>query len=660
MKRIFAGMASVILLLLLVAADPAFAQADTTLHIPGMLETEKQAFAQAMALRAGNSSILRANDASGNFDIHYYRCEWTLDPTIRFIQGKVTSYFTILIATDKIIFDLSDTLSVDSIRYRGNPMPFQRPGNDALQLQFPASLPAGTLDSVSIYYSGVPRSTSSFMAFVQSTHSGTPIVWTLSEPYGGKEWWPCKNQLGDKADSLDVIINNPAAYQASSNGIMVQESISNGVKQSVWKHRYPIASYLVAMAVTNYTVVKDSMLIGGAMMNIVDYCYPESVDVFNAQRPLTKQALTLFGKLYGDYPFAKEKYGYTQFGAGGGMEHQTNTFLNVPSGALISHETGHQWFGDRITCGSWQDIWLNEGFAEYSQVIYNEYIDTSIYVLILKNLTRDIITQPGGSVFPTDTTSPARIFDFRLTYEKGAYLMHMLRWKLGDDVFFSALRRYQNDPLLKYNYAHIADLQRNLELESGQDLSGFLKKWYYGEGYPSYQCTWTKNSNNWVHVQINQTTSHPSVSFYDMPVQLRFIGAGHDTLITVNNQQNGEFFWINPGFAADSMAVDPNLWLLAKDRISHQLPPESVAENDIKIYPNPAPQNLNISLRNPSGSQLHFQLYNAVGQLLYKNDRILTGRDELLTIPVAQFARGSYVLTVSDNKKINIRKVIMR
>jgi len=650
----------VVLLFTGMQATAQYANPASLLNIEKFAEEEQQAFKNLSGRVQQGMDSYRGSVASDNFDISFYRCEWEIDPAIRFIRGKITSYFKMASSADKIVFDLSDTLTVDSVIYHGNPIGFQKIANDGLQIQFASIMPSGQFDSVSIYYNGVPRLPVSFKPFVQSSHNGVPVIWTLSEPYGAKEWWPCKNAVGDKADSIDIIIKNPAAYQASSNGAMTGESIDNGIKTSIWKHRYPISSYLVAFAVTNYTVLKDTVLIGSTPMNIVDYAYPENVNDFDAQRTYTKQALILYGKFFGDYPFLKEKYGYTQFGAGGGMEHQTNTFLKSPTGELISHETGHQWFGDKVTCGSWHDVWLNEGFATYCQVVYNQYIDTALYMLILKNMTRDVTSQPGGSVFVTDTTDASRIFNGRLSYEKGAYLLHMLRWKLGDDIFFRGLRRYLNDPLLKYNYARTADLQRNLELESGQNLTLFFQKWFYGEGYPGYNCTWMQNSNNWVRLQINQITSSPVVSFYDMPVQLRFASAARDTLITVNNQQNGEIFWVNPGFKADTMFVDPNYWLLAKDRITRKIAAGSNIENDIKIYPNPAPDKLNIALFNPRGSQINLQLYNITGQLLYKAEKKITGQDELLTIPFSQLAGGAYVLHISDNNNMSVKKIVIK
>jgi Peptidase family M1 domain/Secretion system C-terminal sorting domain/Peptidase M1 N-terminal domain len=547
-------------------------------------EREKQSFKDLSAPGTNGAQAYVVTTASNNFDISFYRCEWEIDPNIRFIRGKVTSYFSITSPTDKIVFDLSAVLTVDSITYRGNQLTFQKIANDGLEIQFPSVLNAGQKDSVSIYYNGVPRLIGGFQAFVQSTHSGTPVIWTLSEPYGAKEWWPCKNGVDDKADSIDVIITNPDIYQASSNGIMVQESFINSTKISVWKHRYPIASYLVALSVTNFVVLKDTMMVGGKIMDLIDYAYPETKDVFNIQRIFTKYALNLYAKLFEDYPFAKEKYGYTQFGAGGGMEHQTNTFLNLPTIQLIEHETGHQWFGDKITCGSWQDIWLNEGFATYCQVLFNQNIDTTNYFPILTNISNNITSSPGGSVWVDDTTSVNRIFSTRLTYYKGAYLLHMLRWKLGDSVFFHGMRRYLKDPLLKYNYARTADLQRNMEQESGKDLSTFFQKWFYQQGYPTYSAEWVQDTNNLVFVRINQATSHPSVSFYDMPVPVEFKNSSRDTIIVFDHIKNGQAFLANPGFKADTAIFDPLLWILCRKSTNHTVC--NTVNNNDSIFPN--------------------------------------------------------------------------
>jgi len=575
-KRNFA-ISCVFFFLLLFVSGKITAQINSDSALEEISTIEKKSFTR---LLAGNGvtreQAYAGTVASNNFDVNFYRCEWQVDPNIRFIKGKVTSYFAITSSADKIVFDLSDTLTVDSITWHGSQIAFQKIGGDGLQLQFPFILNAGQKDSVSIYYNGVPRDFASYRPFTQATttpiqYGGDPIIFSLSEPFGAKEWWPCKNGLNDKADSIDIIITNPAVYQASSNGLMVQETIDNGNKTSIWKHRYPIASYLVAFAVTKFAVLKDTVMIGGKPMDLIDYAYPAQiiVDYFNAQRPLTKSALSLFGKLFGDYPFAKEKYGFTSFESGGGMEHQTNSFVIGPTTTLIAHETTHQWFGDKITCAGWQHIWLNEGFATYGQVLYNQYNALANYKPLLKRYNDYITSLPDGSVSVSDTTDASRIFSSRLSYDKGCYLLHMLRWKLGDSVFFSGIRRYLNDPLLKYGYAKTADLQRNLEQESGKSLSAFFEKWFYGEGYPVYQVEWRQDSGNNVLVKINQTTSHPSVTFFDMPIPVQFKNSSRDTILVFDHVKNGQSFVANPGFTADTAIFDPDLWILSRNAVKH-------------------------------------------------------------------------------------------
>jgi aminopeptidase N len=621
-----------------------------------IIDGEKRAF--EYGLNTGNRNTINAS--SDNFHINYYRCEWHIDPAIRFISGKVTSYFTILSPADKIVFDLSDTLTVDSITYHGDKINFQKINIDGLQLQFSVTLKSGQEDSVSIFYKGVPRSSSSYQSFIATSHNGVPVLSTLSEPYGAKEWWPCKNGLNDKADSIDIIITSPAAYRGTSNGILTKEEITGPDKTVYFKHRYPIATYLVAMAVTNYVTDIDSVHLGNITMPIVMNAYPENENDFAYATYVAKQSIVKFSELFGEYPFIKEHYSQTQCGSGGGMEHQTNSFIGNVWNQLVAHELGHHWFGDKVTCRSWQHIWLNEGFGNYMQFIYVQNFDTSLIKAHLQYYLNLITSEHGGSVFVPDTTNPARVFDGRLTYAKGGYVLHMLRGILGDSLFFKGMRQYLNDPVLKYNFATTSDFERNLEQVSGKKLQTFFQKWIYGEGYPNYNCTWTQNSNNWIKVQLNQTTSDPSVSFYDMPVQLQFKNKSRDTIITVNNQQNGETFWINPGFAADTMIIDPDYWILAKDRIVKKIPAQSILPNDIKIYPNPAPDRLMISLLNPASTKLFIRLFTVAGQLAYTTQKDLNGQDELITIPTSQFARGIYILKVYDDKGIKATKKIIK
>jgi len=510
--------------------------------------------------------LASATSASENFDVGYYRAEWEVNPVSKYIKGKVTAHFKMTEAGNSISLDLASNLSVAKVEQAGSPLTFLH-ANHTLQINFPSSKPAGSVDSVSIFYEGAPAST----ALQISSHGDilplSPVMWTLSEPYGSKDWWPCKNGLDDKADSIDIYINTLSIYKAAANGILQSETpVAGGRTVTHWKHRYPIASYLVSFAVTNYVVFNDNVTIGATNLPMQTYCYPESAPAFQAGAHTAMNAMKLFSGLFGDYPFKSEKYGHVQFGWGGGMEHQTCSFMYNMGENLIAHELAHQWFGDKVTCGTWQDIWLNEGFATY---LVSLHADSKYPQMILSNRTAaiDVVTSaPGGSVWVDDINNVNRIFDHRLSYVKGSSLLHMLRWILGDTSFFTALKNYLDDPALAYGFASTNDLKSHLETASGKNLGYFFDQWFTGQGYPSYQLEWYQEGNA-VELRLNQTTSHPSVGFFRLPVPVLFRNTqtGQEKLVVADHISSGQIFADNIGFTADTVILDPEKWLISKN-----------------------------------------------------------------------------------------------
>ena len=619
-------------------------------------QIERQSF-QRSRDAAGNSSTDTASVASENFDVNHYRCEWRIDPSVRYINGKVTVAFTMKASSNKIVMDLSTQLGVDSIVYHNSLTSYQRILKDGLEILLPGSINAGQRDSVSIYYQGVPDQPSTGV-FEQRFHRLSNAVWTLSEPYGSKLWWPCKNGLTDKADSIDIYITHPSDHIASSNGVLVSEQLSGGQLTSHFQHRYPIASYLVAIMVAKYTVTKDSVQLGNRSMPVLMYSYPVHADYFKEATRVAKQGLQKFSELFGMYPFYKEQYAQTDWGSGGGMEHQTNSFIVDRWPFLVSHELGHQWFGDKVTCGSWQDLWLNEGFATYATNIYYEHFDSALLKPTLQGLINSITSQPGGSVWVNDTTSMSRLFSGRLTYNKGSYVVHMLRWVLGDSVFFKGVRRYLDEAAVTYSFARTTDLRKVLESESGKNLETFFQKWIYGEGYPNYHAEWTTNSNNWIKLKLNQTTSHTSVGFYEMPVMIVARGGSKEASFVVDHRYTGQEFWLNPGFAVDSIVIDPKLWILSKIKTSAKLTSINVPD-ELKIYPNPAPRDLTISFKNPTEKKLSIQLLNMLGQVIFLKEIQTPGSDELISFSIAHLPKGVYWLKLDNGNKLQVLKKIL-
>lgn len=609
--------------------------------------------------------VLHAHSVSSpNFDVSYYRCAWNLDPAVRFISGSVSSYFTITSATASITFDLSNSLSVDSVLYHGAKITFQQSATDALQLTFPTTLVTGQYDSVSIFYKGIPPE-SGFGSFTLNVQNNTPVLWTLSEPYGAKDWWPCKDVLTDKADSIDIIVTYPSAYQSSSNGLLISEQITGDKKQDHWKHRYPIASYLVAIAITNYTIDRDSVQLPSGMMPVELYAYPEDAALFKEATTTAKAALQIYSKLLGEYPFRRERYAQTQFGWGGGMEHQTNTFITAPNSSLVAHELAHQWFGDGVTTGSWHDLWLNEGFATYMAFVYAQTLSQASATSILQGWNYNIISDAGGAVFVTDTANVNRLFNSRLTYNKGAYVLHMLRWKLGDSTFFRGLRQYLNDPALRYKNARTADLQRNLESASGQSLTEFFNDWIYGEGFPTYKGEWNTTQQNTVQLKLAQTTSHPSVPFFEMPVPVELKNATLDTILTVNHTHNDELFTLDPGFVPDTVIIDPQRWILSKDNLAVKglvitAVPDAPETMGISVFPNPATNKITILLPAAAVQKNVIRLLTVLGQPVFSKTIAGSGGN-VLNIPTQAFAPGIYWMEiVRDTKRVVMKILIIK
>ncbi|WP_325260504.1 M1 family metallopeptidase, partial [Flavobacterium sp.] len=511
---------------------------------------------------------LKVNPNTLNYDITYQKLQFTVDPTKYFISGIVTSTFTALTDLSTVTFDLTNQLTVSTVTQNGVAVTFTQNANNELVITLPTVLNSGTSTTVEIRYSGIPARGED--AFVTTTHNGTPILYTLSEPYGARDWWPCKQDLNDKIDAIDVYITAPSQYVSAANGIEPETPVINGTNKTThFHHNYPIPAYLVAIAVTNYNVYNQT---GGTAPNqypIINYIYPETLEAVKTQLDQTPKILNLYESLFEIYPFYKEKYGHAQFEWNGGMEHTTVSFMKSFERDLIAHEMAHQWFGDKITCGAWNDIWLNEGFATYVASLVIENFDGQNAFISEKNkMINNITSKTNGAVYINDAelADVNRIFSSRLTYDKGAMVLNMLRFKLGDALFFQGIKNYLKDINLSYKYAKTSDLQSHLEAVYGSSLTEFFNDWVYNQGYPTYMITAQNVGDGKAKFTVNQTQSDASVSFFEMPVPIRVFGAGGQQLdLVLNNTVNGESFTENVPFEITDFAFDPDKNIISKN-----------------------------------------------------------------------------------------------
>ncbi len=588
--------------------------------------------------------------ATQGYDVKHYNCFWNINPAVNYISGFVTTTFVPVENNfDTLILDLTSLLTIDSVVYHNANIPFTHVG-DVITIPFSTTLPLNATDSISVYYQGVPA-VSGFGSFIQDTHNGTPVIWTLSEPYGSSDWWPCKNGLTDKADSIDVFLNVPPGLTGASNGILVSES-PNGVSQLFhWKHRYPIATYLVCLAVTNYVKYSHFVPYSGDTLEVVNYVYPEDSTLAASQTGVIVSMIQLFDTLFGVYPFQNEKYGHAQFGWGGGMEHQTMTFVSGFSFDLLAHELAHQWFGDKVTCGSWEDIWLNEGFATYLSGLCYEHLEPSYWMPFKQNEINYITSQPDGSVFCTDTTSIPRLFSGRLTYVKGAMILHQLRWVIGDSAFYAAINNYLTDVDCAYEFATTVDLKGHFETTAGQNLTWYFNDWYTGEGHPSYDINWSQVGSS-VYLEVNQTQSHPSVPFFELPIPVQFKNSTQDTIIRLNHTFSGENFIVNIPFQADSVLFDPEWWIISNN--NSVLTGLSSYERNfgVEVFPNPAKELITIRTDEKISSNSLIAIANLIGETIIVKQ--FTGNEQI--IDISKLATGTYFIKVTGGTKVSVLK----
>jgi len=598
------------------------------------------------------------NPLTSNYNLTYARLEFSIDPAVIFLDAKATLHFTPTFGfIDSLVLDFSQKLTIESIHFRNQIASYSWLDSLSLSIQLLGGVDSFQLDSIQIKYSGSPDQ-SGFGSFANGEHMGVPVLWTLSEPYGARTWWPCKQDLTDKLDSLDVHIKCPKAYSAVSNGLLVEQFSDADSASFHWRHRYPITAYLVGIAVTNYQSFSDFVILeSGDSMEIQNYVYPEALPDIRSQAHDVLEVMQLFNRLFGDYPFAKEQYGQAQFGWSGGIEHQTMSFMISFPYELVAHELAHQWFGNKVTCGSWEDIWLNEGFATYLSGLCYQYLRPEWWPIFLNQRMARVTSEPVGTLKVDNTAEVARIFNNRLTYAKGAMVLHQLRWILGDEDFFQAIRNYLDDPNLAFGYASTADLKRHFELQSNKDLNYYFETWYENEGYPSYTLAWDNHLHGNVSLMLDQSSSHPSNDFFKIPLPVAFYGQGKDTIVVIDQLSKLTLLDIPLDWKVDSVAIDPEQWTITANnninRILINTKNYTATENSF-LLSQIGNQILFDSEKILDPSNLPIKIYNQLGQMIFQSKGIPVDHK----IDVSTFLPGIYFVYLGQKNDWLIEKFV--
>ena len=611
-----------------------------------------------------NSLNLAQIAQTEKYDVNYYKLNLNMTNTSAALSGYGEMRATAIASIDTVLYELFSSLTISSVSLNGANVPFTRAGS---AVKIAANLASGVSFTIRTNYSGTPPTAQtnplggSGMTNATSPSWGNEVVWSLSEPFCAYEWWPCKQSLTDKADSCDVFITVPNSCKAGSNGVLTQVvNLGNGSSRYEWKHRHPIDYYLISVAVAEYVEYNVYANPPGAPAPILiqNYIYnnPQTLPNFQADIDETVDFMELFYDLYGPYPFENEKYGHCMAPFSGGMEHQTMTTQGFFNPTLTAHELGHQWWGDYVTCASWCDIWINEGFASYSEQIMLENLYPGQEVQNMQSVHDNVMSQPGGSVWVLDSLNETRIFSGRLTYDKGAALVHTIRYMVNNDnLFYATLKNFLSSKA--YGTAFGIDIRDAFTQASGIDFTPFFDQWYFGHGFPTYSVQWKQVGNNAL-VRITHSSSSPNITpTFTNPIDLKFVRPGNsDTTIRFAITGNNNLFQITGiGTINNSISIDPSNWVVnnvGNISMNGQLNTEIEGEMvGFSLYPNPVSETLAL-LNLPNNCA--YRIYDMFGKMQ------ITGEAGIgKTISVLDLLPGTYLLEL-DGLNVNYRKTFVK
>ncbi len=496
--------------------------------------------------------------------LHYY-LSVDLHTGKKLLKGDATICGVILDKNlNQIDLNFYDNMKISSLKLNGERADFK---TDQYHLFIPLSSVRKDTFNLNIKYSGTPKR-EGFSSFVFGEINGQSCVYNLNEPSYASTWFPCNDMPSDKA-LLDMKITNDSSEVSVSNGKLISVT-TNGLRRTYyWKTVYPLSTYLICLYSSDYVNFSNKYISRDKKdtMSIDYYAFPNQVDEAKIDFKEHPEMIKFFAGKFGEYPFIKEKYGVAEFlWQLGAMETQTITGVgfNFVGGKqffndVYAHELAHQWFGDAIGPETWKDIWLNEGFATYCEALYAEHkggpgaLRSSMMSKFRDNF--------GGTVY-----NPVSMFGGTV-YDKGAWVLHMLRKQVGDSIFFNILRTYFND--YKYMSASTKDFEEVCEKVSHTSLEKFFDEWIFkGTGIINLNYDWkAEDKNSYFLVSINIDQIQSGYNTYDFPVDVKAdLGSGASVLKTFFINKRRTELEFRTDKRPVTITLDPDNWLLATEK----------------------------------------------------------------------------------------------
>jgi len=599
-------------------------------------------------------------------DLNLYSCYSS--PYSHLFNGKDIITFKVDSTLNSIILNATNSsLTIDSVGLSA--ISFTHINNN-LTIQLDRVYNPGEIVSVKVIYRHKNISDNAF--YVKNG-----FVFTDCETEGARKWFPCWDKPSDKA-TFELTAKVPASVKLGSNGILAD---STQVGDTIWYHwvsNQNVATYL--MVITSKVNFNLDIVYWHKLSNPDDsipirFYYNQGEN----PAPVKNKILAMtdwFSQNYIEHPF--DKNGFATLNdefVWGGMENQTLTSF-CPGcwlEGLAAHEFAHQWFGDMITCGTWADIWLNEGFASWSEAFwYESYQGYPGYKSLINSYANDYINQnPGYPIsmpsWATHTPPNDTLFNWAITYAKGACVLHQLRYVLGDSLFLGTLQAYCADTTLKYRSAVIPDLIQKVNQVTGMDYQWFFDEWIYEPNHPVYQNTYNftdMGNGEWkVNLFITQIQTDPP--FFKMPFELRIMFSDlTDTIFRTMNDANYQQFTWTFNKKPVLFMFDPSKNIVLKEG-NTLVGIEPVTGNSNKVhllqnFPNPISDKTNIIFEINESMHVKLEITNIIGKqvLIPVNEFKGTGKYSY-EIDCSSLEPGIYFYTLKAGEDTQTRKMII-
>ena len=584
-----------------------------------------------------------------DYDVINYHINLLIFPDTKEIEGLVQIVLLPVVNIENsLLFDFAG-LQLDSVFIDSEKVSFGREG-ELVTIYSHTTIMAGDTQTVTFYYQGQPQKG----LYFRTNAYNEPMVYSHNEPYDAHYWFPCKDEPADKATS-STSITVPSPMSVLSNGALIgQSNAGPGRTLYAWQESYPIATYLISIAAGTYQIASDQFQWESRMLPLQYWVYPPDLDRGLKALTFTKDMLGFFSEFIGDYPFLSEKYAMSEvpLREAAAMENQTATTMGdfvMDNEGIIAHELAHQWWGDALTPETFVDIWLNEGFASYFDALYTEYkYGVKAYKQHMDTY-KSKMNSDGSLPYPIYNPPEKYLFG-NSVYFKGAWVLHMLRFEVGDATFKEIIRAYYEE------YDHVNVITENFvqvtEKITGRPFSLFFNQWLNFGGIPVIIGNWQQTKNR-VTITLEQYQENP---VYQFDIEVLIKGTSTDTLIIVHVAERivrqDEYF---PETVIE-IVIDPEEKILNNNNSPLYYIPE--VSKLLSTFPNPFLDQITIVYQVSRREEVEIFIFDVLGQL------VKTLVKEKKNIGVYQVewhgeevASGSYYCTMKTSAKMGTKKI---